>query len=372
MNNVRPSYLARYLDGMTSQSRDVSLSMTDQSLILSIDNIALATWAYAKIFVKEDWMNPKGAILGYKDNPDASLIIHNAQQFERIQQKLHRRHQATFVIPTQYRHLFLMAVGAVAAAFLLFPVISHVASWATYLIPNSAENKLGQVVVDEMADEFGVCDDKAALASLQKITKRLSVASGEKNTNPEIYIFKSKDANAFSLPGQKIAVLSAFLNDAASENEIAAVMAHEMGHMVKRDSLEAFVQSQGIGIIVGLISSSGSYGGIAEFASFMQNMNYSRKKEFRADEYGAKLLLKAGYSPEGLSSFLSRMDKGEMEKFLGKSAEYVEFLSTHPDTKERVKRIKTYSKKSTATYTPSLTPDEFSKLKNACHAVSKG
>ncbi len=362
---------SRYLDGVTSQSRDVSLLMTDQSLILMIDNVALATWNYSKIFVKEDWINPTGAILGYKDNPDASLTLHNGQDFQRIQQKLTRRHQASFMIPTHYRHLFLMAVGAAAAGFLVFPAVSHLANWATYLIPQSVESKLGQIVIDKMSDEFRPCDDKAAIASLQKITKRLSLASGEKNTNPQIYLFHSSEPNAFSLPGQKIAVLSGFLSDARSENEIAAVLAHEMGHMSKRDSLEAFIESQGLGVIAGLIGSSGAYGGIAEFASFMQNMNYSRQKEFRADEYGAKLLIKAGYSPQGLSSFLSRIDREEKNGLLGKSAEYIEFLSTHPDTKERVKRIQTYSQKSEGILVESLTQDEFLRLKKACGVPSK-
>lgn len=369
MNNARSGYVARYMDGVTSQSRDVILSMTDQSLVISIDSASLAAWPYSKVFVKEDWINPIGAILGCKDNPDASLAIESQQQFQQILQRLLRRHQASFIIPTQYRHLFLMAIGAVVAGFILFPVISHLAGWATYLIPEPVEVRLGQLLIDEMANEFKPCNDKAALAGLRKITERLGLASGKKDASPQIYLFRSRDANAFSLPGKKIAVLSAFLNEATSENEVAAVMAHEMGHMVKRDSLEAFIESQGVGIIVGLIGSSGSYSGFAEFASFMQSMNYSRQKEFRADDYGAQLLVKAGYSPEGLSSFLSRMDKGGLGALLGQSSEYIEFLSTHPDTKERVKRIQAYSQKSGAAFTASLTQDEFLKLKNACRGL---
>jgi predicted Zn-dependent protease len=369
MNNVSPRSAARYLDGVTSQARDVSLSMTDQSLIISIDQETIAMWAYSKIFVKEDWINPTGAIIGYKDNLDASLTIHSQPQFQKIQQKLPRRHQASFIIPTQYRYLFLMAVGAVAAAFVLLPVIGHLAGLATYLIPSSLEKKFGQMMVDQMSNEFKPCDDKAAMASLQKISTRLAMQTGKKDIDPQIYLFKSSIQNAFSLPGEKIAVLSAFLNDAQSENEIAAVMAHEMGHMVKRDALEVFVESQGLGVITSLIGSSGSYGSVAQFASFMQTMNYSRKKEFQADEYGAILLVKAGYSPEGLSSFLSRMDKQGKTGLFGKASEYeeyIEFLSTHPDTKERVRRIGTYTQKSAASVTPSLTQGEFMALKNAC------
>lgn len=366
MNDTRSRYLARYLDGVTSQPRDVTLSITNDSLTLLIDGISLATWPYCNVYVKEDWVGPIGGTLGYRENPDASLVIYNERQFIDIQTRLSRKHKASFVIPAQYRYLLLMGVAAVAAAYILFPVVSHVASWITYLVPQSVENRLGQIVVDEMGDDFGACDDKDALASLQKITKRLSLATIEKNNDPDIYIFISSEPNAFSLPGQKIAVLSAFLNEARSENEIAAVIAHEMGHMIKRDALEAFIQSQGIGIIVGLMSSSGSYGGVAEFVSFMENMSYSRQKEFRADEYGVELLLRAGYSPDGLSSFLSRMDKMD-NGMMGEVIKHAEFLSTHPNTEERVKRIKAFG--SSHAYKPSLSVEEFKGLKNACRSI---
>lgn len=364
MNTLSP----RYLDGVTSQARDVTLLMTGSSLIISMNHITLDDWSYSKIFVKEDWIDAAGAVLGYKDNLDASLVIYNHQQFQKMQERLSTRHRASFMIPTHYRHLFLLALGATAAGFILFPIISNLAGLATYLVPQKVERKLGQLVIAQMETEFKPCDDKAAIASLQKITTRLEQFTGESNMHPDIYLFKSRIPNAFSLPGQKIAVLSAFLNEATSENEIAAVMAHEMGHMAKRDSLEGFIESQGITIIAGMIGASGSYGDMAKFASFVQNMKYSRQKEFRADEYGSLLLIKAGYSPQGLSSFLSRMDKKDDENGWGDSAKYIEFLSTHPDTKERIKRIGSYSRKSDVIFRPSLTQAEFLRLKDACRS----
>ncbi len=358
----------RYLDGVISRSRVVKLSLTGQSLLILDGNSTLADWPYERVFVKEDWVHPTGAILGYKDNLDAGLSIFRENEFKQIQQRLPRRHQASFIISTQYRYLLLMVAGAVAACILLFPAISYMASFLTYLVPQNVEEKLGDQVVSQMEDEFKSCDDKVAIKHLQKISDRLVQATGQKNMTPDIHLFKSTTANAFSLPGHNIAVLSQFLNDAKSENEIAAVMAHEMGHMVKRDSLEAFVSMQGVNIIAGLISSSGSFGGVAEFASFLQSMDYSRKKEFLADDYGAKLLLKAGYSPKGLASFLTRIEKEE-SAVMGAAMKYVEFLSSHPDTKERVKRILAHGGRDV--FKPSLTAAEFQQLKNACRIKEK-
>lgn len=341
--------------------------MTDQSLIIIAEGKSPVIWPYSKIFVKEDWHDVTGGILGFKDNLDAGLAIHDARHFVKIQKRLSGRSKASFIIPTQYRYLFLMVIGAVISGFLLFPLLSHLSGFVTFFIPYSIEKKLGNIVIADMADEFKQCDDKESMASLQKISDRLYGSLDNKNLKPEIYLFKSYIPNAFSLPGGKIAILSEFLADAKSENEIAGVLAHEMGHMVKRDSLEAFVESQGLSLIAGMIGSSGAYGSIAEFATLMQAMNYSRKKEFAADEFGTKLLIESGYSPKGLSAFLYRMDK--QDSFMSEAMKYVEFLSTHPDTKERIRRIDKIG--GTKKYRPSLTPEEFKKLQQACSKALK-
>jgi predicted Zn-dependent protease len=358
----------RFLDGMTSKPQQVRLSFTDQSLLLLGDADVITTWPYIKILVKEDWVDGVGAILGHKDHPDAGLSIYREQDFKKIQQKLSRRDRASFIIPTQYRHIFLMALGAVAAGFILFPVVTNMASFMTHFIPKSAERQLGDFAISQLSLEYTPCNDPVALRHLQTISKRLLAGTNEKNAVLDIHIFRADTANAFSLPGEKFAVLSAFLNDAQSENEVASVMAHEMGHLEKHDALEGFVQSQGLSIIGAMAGTSGSYGDVTKFASFLQTMNYSRKKEFDADEYGAKLLLKTGYSPKGLASFLSRMDKMD-NGMMGEVIRHAEFLSTHPNTEERVKRIKAFG--GTDAYKPSLSVEEFKDLKNACRSISK-
>jgi beta-barrel assembly-enhancing protease len=357
----------RYLDGVSSLSQLVTLSLSDQSLIITCEGKSPVIWPYTKIFVKEDWHDETGAIIGFKDNPDAGLALYKIQHFLTLQRKLSKRNKSSSTISTKYRYLFLMAIGAVISGFILFPLLGHLSNFITFFIPYNVERKLGDIVLVGLSNEFTPCDDKETIFGLKKITDRLYESLDSKDIRPEIHLFKSNTPNAFSLPGGKIAVLSGFLKSAQTENEIAAVLAHEMGHMVKRDSLEAFVETQGLNLIAGMIGSSGAYGGVAEFASLMQAMNYSRKKEFAADEFGSNLLIKAEYSPKGLSTFLLRMD--EKESVLNEAMKYVEFLSTHPNTAERIKRIN--KKTSTEKYRPSLTEVEFKNMQSACSKVLK-
>lgn len=348
----------QYLDGVSSKKNIVQISLTDQSLVIQTEGATLAVWNYGHISVKEDWVDQTGAILGYQDTPDAALIIRQKSEFDQITQKLPRRNRASFLIPSGYRYLFLFLLASVAVVMFALPLFGQLASMMSYLIPQSVERSFGELIISDMGREYKPCEDKQVLASLEKITDRLLKVADTEYKEVDIRLFHSDTANAFSVPGQKIAILSAFLHEAESENEVAGVLAHEIGHMVKRDSLEAFVQAQGLNMMAIMIGSSGSYGGVAELASYMQAMNYSRKKEFMADEFAVALLDKANYSSKGLSSFLGRiMEKDERELSL-------ELLSTHPDTVERIDRIN--RAKGHKNSQLSLTQEEFKYLQKAC------
>lgn len=354
---------SRFLDGKTSRPHVVRVELTDQSLLVFEDGNLLAKFPYPALFVKEDWSDGLGGIFGVRDGDDIGLVISDISLYRDIQCKLLQRDKASFIIPIKAPHLLLMAIVAVAAGILILPVIAHLASWATFLVPQALEKKLGDMALVEMGREYKSCDDKIANQNLQKIVGRLMRETDDPRTMPEIYFYKSPDQNAFTLPGPNIAILTGFLKNAKNENEVAAVLAHEIGHMVKRDPLEAFIESQGLGILAMLVGSSGSYGDVAKAITVVQSLSYSRDKEFAADAYGAALAIKAGYSPVGMIGFLERI-RSDPENRIEKTLGQLDFLSTHPDTKERIRRIQKNT--SSQKYKASLSGAEFLRLKEAC------
>jgi predicted Zn-dependent protease len=371
MFNDRPSKLGtennrrwpNFVDGQTSVNHQVAIQVNNTSLRILKDAEIITTWALDKIHVKEDWHDETGVILGYRDTPDAGLSIYQKDVFERIQQRIPKFQRASYIIP--HKSLFVIGLGiaAIASIFVLLPFLKLATSALTFMVPYAVEKKLGDIVVEDMARDFEPCDDKQSLAMLTKITNRLMPHTEQDNLQAHIHLYKEPQANAFSLPGGHIAVLSGLLWEAQTEDEIAAVIAHEMGHMVKRDALSAYVQAQGLNIIGIMVGSSGAYGGVAELASFVQILRYSRELELAADDYAVEILTKAGYSTQGLSTFLTRMESETPESFREVS-EYMEILSTHPNTDERMKRIEAQPKKQTTINT--LSASEFMTLKTAC------
>ncbi len=154
-------------------------------------------------------------------------------------------------------------------------------------------------------------------------------------------------ANAFALPSGEIYVLDGLIALAESDEEIIAVLAHELGHVVERHGVQSVLRSTGIFLIVsvlmGDIASASSIA--AALPAILIESSYSRKFEFEADAYAAELLLQTGRSPEALCLILIRLT-GDLEDSKEHPYNLTEIFASHPETAKRVKAIRALSEQS--------------------------
>ncbi len=138
--------------------------------------------------------------------------------------------------------------------------------------------------------------------------------------------------NAFALPGNTIVVADEFVRLAAQDDEIAAVLAHELGHLEKRHGIQSLLRNSMALLVVasvtGDLSTLTAFAGTVPFL-LLQN-GYSRGLEREADAYALVLMKERGINPGAFTSILKKMEAARPEK--GPNFSY---LSTHPDTKER-------------------------------------
>lgn len=143
--------------------------------------------------------------------------------------------------------------------------------------------------------------------------------------------------NAFALPSGDIVVLDQLVELAENDDEVAGVIAHELGHVAYRHGLRQLIQSSVVSFVVGIY-----FGDVsslaASFGALALESRYSREFEHEADAYGARSLLAAGLGSEPLAAMLERMEKAHAEK--GGKASRESLLSSHPDTAERVARLR--------------------------------
>ena len=142
-------------------------------------------------------------------------------------------------------------------------------------------------------------------------------------------------ANAFALPDGTLVVTDQLYRLADSEDEVIAVLAHELGHTAERHGLRMVLQGSAVGMFltfyVGDVSSL-----LAAAPTALLQARYSRDMENEADAYGAAMLRENGLSPALLANMLERLEKSHRDK----GGALPEYLSSHPETDARIRALR--------------------------------
>ena len=196
-----------------------------------------------------------------------------------------------------------------------------------------------------MAQHGGLHPDNRLQAFVDMVGQKLVNNTIAKQT-PYSFDFHlladNKTINAFALPGGQIFITYALYNKLSTEDELAGILGHEIGHVIARHSAERLSKqelTQGIlsGVAVGTESQSTTQ--MAALVANVINMKYGRDDELESDELGVKFMIKAGYNPEALISVMKILKKASG------SSSVPEFQSTHPDPENRIAKINEAIKK---------------------------
>ena len=160
----------------------------------------------------------------------------------------------------------------------------------------------------------------------------------------EVHVVSLDDVNAWCMPAGKMAVYTGLINKLhPSDDELAAVMGHEIAHALREHSREQISQQMGTQAAIGI---AGALFGVGELGQGIGNMvadvtlnkPKSRTHETEADRIGVELAARAGYDPHAAVSLWEKMMK------LGGS-QPPQWLSTHPSNESRIADLKTYSER---------------------------
>jgi predicted Zn-dependent protease len=202
------------------------------------------------------------------------------------------------------------------------------------------EVSLGRQLAPQMAAQFGGVSANAARERVRQVGERVVARSSAAKT-PYKYSFHlladRKTVNAFALPGGQIFITEALLGLLNSEDELAAVLGHEIGHVLARHSAEHLAKQQLTQQLIGaVVIGSGSYdaASLAQLAGSLVNMKHGRDDEIESDTLGLRLVREAGYDPGAMIAVMQALEKAS-----GGSRQ-PEFASTHPSPANRIQRIR--------------------------------
>ncbi|WP_395715960.1 M48 family metalloprotease [Prosthecobacter sp.] len=189
----------------------------------------------------------------------------------------------------------------------------------------------------------GLSRDAAGRALVEQVGARLIASTAAKQT-PYRFQFHlladNQTVNAFALPGGQIFITEALFRRLKSEDQLAGVLGHEMGHVVGRHSNEQMANSrlwsglaQGLGV---LLSDGHNNTGaqIAQMVAQYKVMKFSRDDESESDALGVRFMIQAGYEPEALIGVMEIL--AEVSGGAGRS----DFMSSHPSPENRMERIR--------------------------------
>ena len=239
----------------------------------------------------------------------------------------------------------LRALSFLGLALLLGACATNPVTGRQELVFMSPEREAaqGRDAAAQVEREIGLVRDPKLTAYVEQIGQRLAKHSPRHDVAYHFFVADMPEPNAFALPGGYIYVSRGLLALANSEDELAGVIAHEIGHVAARHAAQRETRQMGVGIlsVLGTIA-AGAMGGAdaAQMASQLGQVagagmiaSYGRDQERQADQIGQDLESKAGWDPAGLADFLTTLDR-EGKLRTGKSRN-PSFLDSHPLPGER-------------------------------------
>lgn len=185
---------------------------------------------------------------------------------------------------------------------------------------------------------------KAIAARLEKITANIP-ADLKKEFNLDVKAYHVVDVNAFACANGSIRVFAALM-DLMNDDQILAVIGHEIGHVANKDSKDAFVAALRMSA---LKEAAGAVGGntvtaltdsqLGDLAESLGNAQFSQKQENAADDYGYEFLKKCGKDPSNMASSLGVLLSLQEEAGTPENSKFNKLFSSHPDLKKRIERL---------------------------------
>lgn len=248
----------------------------------------------------------------------------------------------------------LLAAGIVAAC----ETVPYTGRSQLQFMSPEQESQLGAQAFQQTLATAKLSSDAAASEMVTRVGSRIATVTGHPEYKWEYRLIQDdKQANAFALPGGKVAVYTGILPITRDENGLAAVLGHEIGHVVARHGGERI--SQQMLVNVGLETtmaalSRGNPATIQAVASLLGAgatvgvlLPWSRAQESEADHLGLILMAKAGYDPHAARDLWVRMAAASQG-----SGKPPEFLSTHPSEPTRIRQIEVWMPEAMQSYRP--------------------
>lgn len=208
------------------------------------------------------------------------------------------------------------------------------------LVSEQEVNQMGALAYQQELSKHRIDANARQLAQVRRVGARLAAAANRPNYRWEFHVIdEPQTINAFALPGGKVAVYSGLLNLGLSDDELAAVLGHEIAHAIAQHTRERISEQMGTNLILSILAGSSRVS--PQTAQLLNTafgigigLPFERRQESEADYIGLDLMAHAGYDPRAALTFWQKMMAATRNM-----PQPPALLSSHPSDQARIQAI---------------------------------
>lgn len=348
------SYEATLYDGRSAAGRACVATPADDTLEIRFQDGNPISWPYATLTLISEEGDGDRVVLAPGPKAHERLTVAGPGVFRAMLTAVPSLRDQQ---PTRgYRMAALTAGAIVVVLGLLWAGYPLLKDGLAAVFPSEWSDRIGAEMVKDEAMFGKPCEAAAGLAALDDLAGRLSRDAGLREPI-KVHVRSSSDVNAFAATGGHIVLLDGLIQQAATPDEVAGVLAHEIGHVKHRHPLKRLIDVAGIQLIV-----TGISGDVGAVGTLVLMLNYGRRDEAQADRAALDLLDRAGIKASGLADFFDRMAEKQKDRI-----NFTGFLRTHPPLADRSAMM--HGHKPPAAIRPALTDQQWKDLRAVCAGV---
>ncbi|WP_315787025.1 MULTISPECIES: M48 family metallopeptidase [unclassified Bradyrhizobium] len=346
---------ATYFDGLSNRRQTVTIGFANQLVMRSADNFV--SWPYADIRRVD---GPSGTlrVSCLSASPLARLEIRDAAAAAELIARCSHIDENRLTRGGIARIVAWSLAAAASIVVIVLVVLPFAAERLTPLVPPAMERHLGEAAVVQIQALFGdkLCSEAAGQAAFAKLVTALRRPAGLDDSIAS-QVLDTPIPNAFALPGGRFFLFRGLLDKSNDPDEVAGVLAHELGHLKHRDNLRQLIHNGGSSFLIGLLFGDVTGAGAAVFASrAMIDASYSREAEEAADSFAIEVMRKLGRPTRPMGELMFRIT--------GKQDGKLSLWSSHPLTEDRLARMRAADRP--ASGPPLLSAEEWKAMKGIC------
>jgi len=359
---------ADYLDGQSATVKRVEVIVESSELVLAGQDATPIRWRLSNIRSLPDQADPYSIVLTYSGDPLARLIVDDRALRKQLQLRCPNLNKR---LPVQGRGRILgWSIGAIASVCLIiFVLVPTMANQLAEFLPASGEKALGDSTFAQIRSALSdndvvpvdLCENPAGQAALELMQARLEQATSLPYPL-SVHVLDHEMVNAFALPGGYIVIFRGLIDAAEDPDEVAAVFAHEIGHVVNRDPTRSALRTAGSIGVLGLVF--GDFAGGTAVLFLVERLiqaSYSQEAEAGADAFAHRTLAAQGISPTALATFFERLRDRH-----GDDDGIVSHLAAHPTLTARIESAIGADNQVSGPIRPSLSDAQWQDLRAIC------